>query len=82
MIVPDGDSLEVFEEITESLYHTIRKLPYYQSIRLIRNYKLPLIKLVLKPEYDKLEIELFLSNKNNIASRYVSFTNKIFTYYP
>jgi hypothetical protein len=58
------------------------RLGYHSSIRMIRTYKLPLIKLVLSPQYERLEVELFLSSKKNIASRYVAYTYEIMAYYP
>ena len=47
----------------------------HSSIKIIRTYKLPLIKIILSPAFEKLEIELFLSNKKNIATRYVAYMN-------
>ena len=55
---------------------------YHYSIKLIRTYKLPLIKLVMTAEYERLEVELFLSSKKNIASRYVAYTLDILRYCP
>jgi len=49
---------------------------------MLRTYKLPMIKLILNEQYDGIEIELFISDKKNIASRYVTFINEVMAYYP
>ena len=54
----------------------------HSSIKVIRTYKLPLIKIILSPAFEKLEIELFLSNKKNIATRYVAYMNEVMAFYP
>lgn len=53
IIIPDGSESQ-FEDVTDILYKKISRLGCHSSIRLIRTYKLPLIKLVLTLEYEKL----------------------------
>ena len=51
MIIPNGGSVDLFEDMTDQLYKKIGRLGYHSTIRLIRTYKLPLIKLVMSSEF-------------------------------
>lgn len=51
LVIPDGGDQVLFEEITETLYKRISLECSFSSIKLIRTYKLPLIKLLLGEEF-------------------------------
>jgi DNA polymerase sigma len=82
IIIPDGNNPTFFEHIVETFYKKVMYLGYHNSIKLLRTYKLPMIKLILNGQFQNLEVELFLTGKKNIASRYVAYTNEVMQYYP
>lgn len=49
--IPDGGYLDIFQDIFDAIFRKIAFLGYHNSIRVIRSYKLPLIKLILTPEF-------------------------------
>jgi len=51
MVVPDGGNSGMFADITDQLYRKIGRMGFHNTIKLIRTYKLPLIKLVMTAEF-------------------------------
>lgn len=47
LIIPDGGNPTFFDEIADILHKRILQMGSYTSVKLIRTYKLPLIKIVL-----------------------------------
>jgi non-canonical poly(A) RNA polymerase PAPD5/7 len=82
VIIPDCTNSNLFDEITDIFYNRVLNLGMHNSIRLLRTYKLPMIKLVLNQHFEKLDVEIFITGKKNIASRYVSYSIEVMTYYP
>lgn len=82
VIIPDCTNSNLFDEITDLFYNRVANLGMHNSIRLLRTYKLPMIKLVLNQNFEKLDVEIFITGKKNIASRYVSYSIEVMTYYP
>ena len=72
----------LFDDIVQVIFSKVRKLGGHSHIKLYLAYKLPMIKLILSKENGGLEVELFLSNKKNIATQYVTFVHEIVIYYP
>jgi len=82
VIIPDCNNAAFFDDITEIFYNKVAQLGLHHSIKLLKTYKLPMIKLVLSQNFEKLDVEIFLTGKKNIATRYVAYSNEVMTYYP
>lgn len=82
LIIPDSGNLQLFQEITETIFNKVKKIGSHNYVKMLKTYKLPMIKLILNEQYHGIEVELFISDKKNIASRYVTFINEVMTYYP
>jgi DNA polymerase sigma len=54
VFISDNGSPYLFEQITQSFYRKVQALGYYVSIRLLRTYKLPMIKLILNQQFQNL----------------------------
>lgn len=49
--IPDGGYLDIFQDMFDAIFRKIASLGYHNSIKVIRSYKLPLIKLILTAEF-------------------------------
>ena len=51
VIIPDCTNINLFDQITDIVYNKIVSLGLHNSIKLLRTYKLPMIKLVLNQHF-------------------------------
>ena len=54
VFIPDNGNASLFEQITQGFYRKVQTLGYHVSIRLLRTYKLPMIKLILNQQFQNL----------------------------